>query len=275
MISEKDLNAFKAREIKAKTIFTIREIDKNSCYEFVRRYHYLANAKFFCMYGYGLFYRDECGGQELVGVATFTAPQGTYALKGWFGLPNDCNYVLELSRLCMLPCLNNTNATSFLLGNSMKMMGKAHGIKAVITLADSSRHVGSIYQVCNFKYYGKTDKKMNFWSSDGIKNPRGKSHDRHGVWIEKPYKHRYAYLLDKSLKVLYDEQPIPKADERYVPECCHGTKKVFDNRFKEWYSCPVCCGYIKLLKEGEDTPAIEIKNTTKYDNHGQLELFDF
>lgn len=274
MISEKDLNAFKAREIKAKKIFTIREIDKNSCYEFVRRYHYLANGKFSCMYGYGLFYIDENRSQELVGVATFSAPQGISALKGWFGLSNDCTYVLELSRLCMLPCLNQTNATSYLLGNSMKML-KKHGIKVVITLADSSRHVGSIYQVCNFKYYGKTDKKTDFWTIDGIKNPRGKVNDRHGVWVERPCKHRYAYVLDKSLKVLYDEQPIPKADERHVPNCCHGTKKVYDNRFHEWFSCPVCCGYIKLLKDGEDTPAIEIKNTTKYDNHGQLELFDF
>lgn len=246
-------------------------MDKTTCYEFVRKYHYLANAKFFCVYGYGLYYYDEYNSEEMVGCATFSAPQGTMALKGWFGLSNDCKYVLELSRLCMLPCLNNTNATSFLLGNSMKML-KKHGIKAVITLADSSRHVGSIYQVCNFKYYGTTDKKYNFFSIDGYKNPRGKSHDRHGVWIEKPRKHRYCYLLDKKLKVLYKEEKYPTIDSKSTPDCCNGTKKVFDSRFKEWFTCPVCCGYIKLI-EDKDAKAVKIRNTKKYDDFGQLELF--
>ena len=275
MISEKDLNAFKARQISAKSIFTIREVEKNTCYEFVRRYHYLANAKFFCVYGYAMYYRDEFGGEEMVGCATFSNPQGTTALKGWFNMSNDCQEVLELSRLCLLPCLNKTNATSFLLGNSMRMMGKAHGIRAVITLADSSRHVGSIYQVCNFKYYGLTDHKSDFYSIDGYKNPRGQTNNKHGVWVERPRKHRYCYLLDKKLKVLYKEQKAPSIDAKFTPNCCNGTHKIFDSRFKEWYSCPICCGYIKLLKDGEDTKAVSIQNTKEYNDYGQLSLFDF
>lgn len=271
-MNEKDIEAFKARKIRAKSIFTIRPVDKKSCYEFVRRYHYLGNAKFFCVYGFALFYVDQYGGEEMVGCATYSSPQGISALKGWFGLDNDCEYILELSRLCLLPSLNNTNATSFLLGNSMRML-KKYGIKAVITLADASRHVGSIYQVCNFKYYGTTDRKTDFYLADGTKNPRGKVSDKHGVWIERPKKHRYCYLLDKKLKVLYKEQKAPTIDAKVTPNCCHGTKKVFDPRFKEWYSCPVCCGYIKLLKDGEDTPTIKIRNTTKYSDFGQLSLF--
>ena len=271
MISESDLRKFKEREIGAKSIFTIREVDKTTCYEFVRRYHYLGDVKFFCVHGYALYYHDEYNTEEMVGCATFSNPQGTMALKGWFGLTNDCKYVLELSRLCMLPCLNKTNATSFLLGNSLRLL-KKEGIKAVITLADASRHVGSIYQVCNFRYYGKTDKKYNFWSSDGYKNPRGKSCDRHGVWIEKPRKHRYAYLLDKRMKVLYEEKPYPTADDKSTPMCCNGTKRVFDSRFKEWYSCPVCCGYIQLLDD-VNGGRIQIKNTKKYEGYKQLTLF--
>lgn len=272
MISIKDLTAFKNREIKAKQIFSIREVDKHTCFEFVRKYHYLAEAKFFCVHGYGLYYRDEYNTEEMVGCATFSNPQGTVALKGWFGLKNDCNYVLELSRLCLLPCLNGTNATSFLLGNSMKML-KAHGIKAVITLADSSRHVGSIYQVCNFKYYGLTDKKSDFYTVDGMKNFRGNTNGRHGVWVERPRKHRYCYLLDKSLKVNYEEQTPPSVNEKYPLNCCGGTHKVYDARFGEWYSCPVCCGCIKLLKDGEETKAVKIKNVKEYDDYGQLSLW--
>ena len=272
MISEEKLTAFKEHRIKAKDIFTIREVDKNTCYEFVRRYHYLANAKFFCVYGYGMYYRDEFRGEEMVGCATFSNPQGNVALKGWFGLSNDTVDILELSRMCLLPCLNGTNATSFLLGNSMKLL-KRHSIRAVITLADSSRHVGSIYQVCNFKYYGLTDRKNDFFSSDGYKNPRGETKNRHGVWVERPRKHRYCYLLDKKLKVLYNEEKIPSAAAKNTPNCCGGTHKIFDARFSEWYSCPICCGYMKLLTNGVDTPIHKIKNTTEYDTFGQLELF--
>ena len=274
MISERDLKAFKAHEIGARAIFSIREIDKNTCYAFVRRYHYLANAKFFCVHGYGMYYKAEGGTEEMVGCATFSNPQGTVALKGWFDMTNDCQEVLELSRLCLLPCLNGTNATSFLLGNAMRLL-RHHGIRAVITLADASRHVGSIYQVCNFKYYGLTDKKSDFFSVDGYKNPRGKTNDKHGVWIERPRKHRYCYLLDKRLKVLYKEEKAPTKDDKFVPTCCNGTHKVYDARFGEWYTCPICCGYIKLLKDGEETKAVNIKNTKKYDDYGQLSLFDF
>ena len=272
MISDKDLAAFKAREITAKSIFSIREVSKNTCYEFVRRYHYLANAKFFCVYGFGLYYRDKYGTEEMVGCATFSAPQGIVALKSWFGLENDCDYVLELSRLCLLPCLNGTNATSFLLGNSVRMLRK-HGIKAVITLADASRHVGSIYQVCNFKYYGLTDMKVDFYTQDGYKNPRGTVTDKHGVYVQRARKHRYCYLLDKHLKVLYDEQPYPKVTDKFVPTCCNGTKRIYDRRFNEWYSCPVCCGYIELLKDDVETKPVKIRNKSAYSNHGQLELF--
>ena len=258
MISEKDLEGFKAHEIKAKSIFSIREVSKNTCYEFVRRHHYLAEAKFFCVYGYGMYYHDDEGTEEMVGCATFSNPQGAVTLKGWFGLSNDCQEVLELSRLCVLPCLNNTNATSFLLGNSMQML-KIHGVRAVITLADASRHVGSIYQVCNFKYYGLSDKKSDFYTTDGIKNFRGSTNGRHGVWVERTRKHRYCYLLDKSLKVFYKEEKYPTVNDKAKPNCCNGTKKVYDARYNEWYSCPICCGYIKLIKEGEETRAVQIK----------------
>lgn len=105
------IDRFKVHKIRAKDIFKIREISKDIAYDFVRQYHYLGAAKFFSQYSFGLF----CG-WELVGVATFACPQGSEALKGWFGLSNDNKSVMELTRLCMLPNLNGSNATSFLLG---------------------------------------------------------------------------------------------------------------------------------------------------------------
>ena len=232
-----DFDSFKNREIKAKQIFKIREISKSIAYNFISEYHYLGKAKFFAMFSYGLFYD-----MELVGVATFSSPQGNVALKGWFGLDNTDMSVLELSRLCLLPELNGTNATSFLLGNSMKLLKRNHNIRAVITLADDSRHVGSIYQVCNFNYYGLSTPKSDFFrASDGKVNPRGETKDTNGVWISRTRKHRYCYILDKNLKCLLDViDESPSLDKTSVYSCCNGKGTVTDNRFKKTYVCPKC-----------------------------------
>jgi hypothetical protein len=231
---------FITREVKAKEIFTIKLIDKKVAYDFVRTYHYLGDAKFFSKFSYGLYLKEN---DRLVGVTTFFNPQGNVALKGWFGLPNSDQSVLELSRLCVIPDLNGTNATSYLLGNSIKFL-KKEGIRAVITLADDSRHNGSIYQVCNFKYYGLTDKKSDFFhfNDDGEwkVNPRGPTKDKMGVWINRTQKHRYAYIIDENLICLYEQQPYPKKTDIKDYDCCNGTKIVKDKRFNIDYSCPKC-----------------------------------
>lgn len=232
---------FKNRLVKAKDVFYIKQIDKSIAYEFVRTYHYLGDAKFFSKFAYGLFIKEN---NTLCGVATFSNPQGISALKGWFSLDNQDQSVLELSRLAMLPFLNKTNATSFLLGNSIKLL-KKQCIRAVITLATSDRHVGSIYQVCNFKYYGLTDSKTDFFSEDGKVNPRGATKDVKGVWIPRPRKHRYAYIIDNSLKCNYKECEKPKHDDVEKLECCNGKGIVYDKRFGIWYTCPRCIGVLQ------------------------------
>jgi hypothetical protein len=235
------IEKFKNREVKAKHVFLIKKIEKNVAYDFIRRYHYLKDAKFFSKYAYGLFI-DE----SMVGCSTFTNPQGISAMKSWFGLPNSDQSVLELSRLCMLPILNGTNATSYLLGNSMKML-KSEGVRSVITLADDSRHVGSIYQVCNFKYYGLTDKKTDFFCADGKVNPRGKTKHLDGVWLPRTQKHRYAFLLDKSMDILLTEKDRPTVDNTKGYICCDGSKKVYDKRFDKYYTCPKCTETIEKI----------------------------
>lgn len=230
------LEKFINREVKAKEIFEVIEVTKSEAYEFVKTYHYLGDAKFFSKYSYGLILKTN---NKLVGVTTFSNPQGNVALKGWFGLPNTDQTVLELSRLCVIPELNGSNATSFLLGTSIKSL-KKEGIKAVITLADDSRHSGSIYQVCNFKYYGLTDKKSDFFRWDGKVNPRGSTKEVQGVWISRTRKHRYAYIIDESLSCNYNEEPKPQKGDTNHYDCCNGEKKVHDNRFNVWYVCPKC-----------------------------------
>ena len=261
------IEKFNNRECKAKDIFRMMEVNKVTAYHFVARYHYLGVAKFFSVYNYGLFTKDY----ELVGVATFSNPQGTNTLKGWFGL--DCNdkSVLELSRLCMLPALNGTNATSYLLSNSMKSLYKQHGIKAVITLADSSRHVGSIYQVCNFTYYGLSEPKNDFWS-EGKKNVRRDTIvDIDGVWVPRPRKHRYAYIMDKSLKCLYAEAPRPNKDAVVPYSCCGGERKIYSPKRKLWFTCPICTGHLVLLNSESDDIAEAINREKS--KQSQLTLF--
>jgi len=239
-----EIEQFKNREIKAREIFKITEIEKKTAYDFIREYHYLKDAKFISKYCYGLYIKDI-----LVGVSTFSNPQGISSMKSWFGLDNSNQSALELSRLCMLPKLNGSNATSYLLANSMKLL-KQKEVKAVITLADDSRHVGSIYQVCNFKYYGLTDAKSDFFCSNGKVNPRGVTRNLEGVWLPRTRKHRYCFLLDKEMKILLTESKRPAVDMLNDYDCCNGTKIVHDNRFNKKYTCPVCSGVKKQpLKE--------------------------
>lgn len=242
-----DIQRFKDREVKAKSVFRIKKIDKSVAYDFVRVHHYLGDAKFFSKFAYGIFHRET---DTLLGTATFSNPQGTSTLKGWFGQPNTDQTILELSRLVVLPELNNTNTTSFLLGNSLKLL-KKEGIRAVITLADDSRHIGSIYQVCNFEYFGLTDKKSDFFShTDGGKvNPRGATKNKQGVWVPRTRKHRYAYILDNSLGCRYTKQDRPQKGETgdYDLSCCGGTNVVTDKRFDVKYTCPRCTCKLEIV----------------------------
>lgn len=55
MTLQEELLLFSHREIKAKDVFYIKEIAKPQAYEFVSKYHYLGDAKFFCEQAFGLF----------------------------------------------------------------------------------------------------------------------------------------------------------------------------------------------------------------------------
>lgn len=232
---------FKNRKIKANEIFYIDKIEKNVAYQFIKENHYLGDAKFFSKFSYGVFYNNT-----LIGCAVYSNPQGISSLKGWFGLGNDDQTVMELHRLCVLQEFNGTNLTSYLLGNSIKLL-KKENIKAVITLADANRHVGSIYQVCNFKYYGLTDKKTDFYTEDGRVNPRGETKNLKGVWIPRTRKHRYCYLIDNKMKVLLTEQSKPSSDSIVSRICCNGKLEVYDNRYGKKYKCPICCDEQSLI----------------------------
>ena len=244
------IEQFKKREIKAKEIFEIKPISKKEAKGIIKKYHYLEKKEFMHTVTYGLFEKES---NELLGCAVFGTVGGISTLKGWFGESNrNSDNYLELTRLVMNPVLNGTNATSYLLGNSIKDIKKTmKNIRAIISLAESTRHVGSIYQVCNFKYFGLSDKKTDFYGADGSKNKRGSTKDVQGVWIPRPQKHRYCYILDETLEVKYAQESYPKKDDKLHITCCQGTNMVYDKRFEKYYTCPICTGKLEEVQEVE------------------------
>lgn len=240
---------FKERKAKAKDIFIIKEIDKKTAKEMVMKYHYLGSKDFMYNVAYGLYEKD---GDELLGCAVFGMVSGSLSIKSHFGLDNShSNEFFELSRLVMHPNLNGCNATSFLLGNSIRAIKRDwKNIRAIVSLADNGLHNGAIYQSTNFKYYGLTNKKTDFVQegSDRIGARCGSTKDKHGVWLPRSRKHRYIYIIDKGLKIKHKEEPYPKGNDMNEKlDCCGGKGVVYDKRYNEWFTCPKCVGICKKI----------------------------
>lgn len=87
---------------------------------------------------------------ELVGCCVYSVPASYTLCKGVCGDELKDN-VLELSRLVITT--QKKNAASFLIGNSLKMLGNA----IVVSYADTSYagHVGYVYQATNWMYTGR------------------------------------------------------------------------------------------------------------------------
>jgi hypothetical protein len=86
-----------------------------------------------------------------------------------------------------------------------------------LTYADKDYHVGYVYQACNFKYYGLTAPKKDFFvlQSDGSfkKLQRGKCKHLQGEWRDKSQKHRYLIIYDDNLQTLWEQQEYPKGKQ--------------------------------------------------------------
>jgi len=141
----------------------------------------------------------------LVGCAVFHGLSAPETAVGAFGLERKQQHnLMELGRLVLHPKYNGKNYGSQLVGFSLRKL-KSYGVRAVISYADSSRHSGAIYRACNFKYYGLSAKKKDFYVNGKIQE-RGKTKGINGEWRDRPQKHRYIFLLDKTLKVYWKEQ---------------------------------------------------------------------
>lgn len=194
-----------------KSDYTIKIIDKKSCSSLLEPYHYLSNISkgFKSGVNYGLYSKDEV----LVGVAIFTGFPVPELVKGCYGLPrNEQEGFYELSRLVLHPFFQKTehNLASWFLSRAMRLLRRNYKVRAILSYADEGFHEGIVYKASNFKYYGLTDKKKDFWIKDQkggfVKHSRGKTKGVEGEWRPRNRKHRFLITYDKTLKCLWEEE---------------------------------------------------------------------
>jgi hypothetical protein len=193
--------------------FYIDNVKKCEVRDLLNTFHYLRHeSKDFKVspYSYGLYRNSvtdvlHIGG--CIGCVIFTGLPVPEIAVGAFGLQrHEQEGLYELSRLCVHPDIQKEeyNITSWFVSRCIKKFRKDTEVKAILSYADSSHHSGIIYRATNFKYYGKTDSKSDFWieQSDGsyIKHSRGPIKGLEGEWRERSRKHRYLMVFDKELE---------------------------------------------------------------------------
>ena len=192
----------------AKTEFYIDKISKKQAEELLLKYHYLKDLSkgFKSGYNYGLFQKNEFSPLNIggvLGVCIFTGLPVPEIAKGAFGLGrNEQQGLFELSRLCIHPQTQQSeyNITSWFVSKAIRQLRKDTEVKAIISYADSHYHNGTIYRACNFRYYGLTDPKKDFYYADGTKHSRGKIKGSEGEWKDRSRKHRYLIVFDKKIQ---------------------------------------------------------------------------
>ncbi len=200
-----------------KSDFYIDRVSKDEIKDLLYTHHYLKDESkdFKSGYNYGLYKHPdwECPLRlgRCLGACVFTGLPVPEIAVGAFGLNRDEQQGLfELSRLCIEPNTQSCeyNITSWFVSRAIKQFRKDTEVKAIISYADSGHHSGTIYRACNFKYYGLTDRKKDFYYSDGTKHSRGKVKGAEGEWKERSRKHRYLIVFDKQLqkRLTWEEQ---------------------------------------------------------------------
>lgn len=148
--------------------YSVHPITAQLADDFLRRHHYLAQQGngFLSRVAYGLI-SDE---GKFVGVATFSGISVIETLIGAFeGFDRSSSQegFWELSRLAMDDDNKERNLTSWFVSRCLRMLRKDKFVRAVISYADSRYHHGYIYQATNFRYYGMTAQKTDFFSKSG------------------------------------------------------------------------------------------------------------
>ena len=198
----------------SKDQYRVSQITKTQAESILKDHHYLSRESLGFRSGvnYGLF---KIGADEstplfntdlLCGVAIYTGISVVETIIGMCSETNQKGFY-ELSRLCLLPSIQSEehNITSWFLSRSLRKLKKDYYVRAILSYADSRYHKGIIYRACNFKYYGFTPPKKDFYYTDkkGVyrRLQRGSVKGLKGEWVDRPQKHRYLIQCDKSLNI--------------------------------------------------------------------------
>lgn len=193
----------------SKESFKLGLVTKQQAADILLKFHYLKDISkgFKSGFNVGLF-----DNEELVGVCIFTGFPVPELVTGMFGLPRENQEgFFELSRLCLTPEIQKQehNLASWFVSRSIRLLRKERSVRAILSYADSTFHSGTVYKACNFKYYGLTEAKKDFFikQPDGsfIKHSRGKVKGIEGEWRDRSVKHRYVLVYDKNLDIKWKE----------------------------------------------------------------------
>jgi len=174
-------------------------------------------------HAFGLFLPEFI---EPLGVVTYGVSPSSTLLRGICGDDEKQN-VYELNRLWVDDRLQK-NAESFLVSRSMKFLDR----EIIVSFADTGqKHVGIIYQACNFLYTGLSSKfkdpKIHGIEGHHATYAHGLSNDEviqkfgdRVSFVERTRKHRYVYFNAKGkrraellAKLRYPVLPYPKEND--------------------------------------------------------------
>ena len=200
--------------------FYIDKVKKCEVKDLLNTFHYLKDeSKDFIVspYSYGLYRNSvtdilHVGG--CLGVCIFTNLPVPEIAVGAFGLQrHEQGGLYELSRLCVHPDIQKEeyNITSWFVSRCIKKFRKDIEVKTILSYADSSHHSGIIYRATNFKYYGLSEPKKDFYYADGTKHSRGSVKGVEGEWRDRSRKHRYLMIFDKEL-----EKSLKWKEEKWI-----------------------------------------------------------
>jgi len=175
--------------------FIVRRIDSKIAAQIVIRYHYL-HRRPQILFAFGLIRKID---RKIIGCCTFGNPASPMVCKGICG-EQEADKVIELNRL-VINDLSGKNAESFLVGKALRELKKLTDKDIVVSYADSQqRHIGYIYQACNFLYTGMSAKHRDYKNKDGESiHPRHfeERNDKHSdsvIYSERSRKFRYIYF---------------------------------------------------------------------------------
>ena len=161
--------------------YFIDKVSKGEIKNLLYTYHYLKDESkdFKSGFNYALYrksFTDVLRIGSPIAACVFTSFPVPELAVGAFGLQrNEQEGLYELSRLCVHPDVQKEeyNITSWFVSRCIKRFRKDANVRCILSYADSSRHHGTIYRACNFKYYSLTDSKKDFYYADGTKHSRG------------------------------------------------------------------------------------------------------